>query len=88
MGANVGHYTKQCSELVKADERVIAFEPVFETFSLLSPNVQLFRFANLTLFNAALSNRSDLVGIFTPDSETGLKNFYEARITEGHPIKQ
>ena len=36
VGANVGHYTKRLSELVGPKGRVIAFEPILETFSILS----------------------------------------------------
>jgi 23S rRNA U2552 (ribose-2'-O)-methylase RlmE/FtsJ len=44
VGANIGHYTKRLSELVGAGGRVIAVEPVPETFALLSSNVQHFTF--------------------------------------------
>ena len=53
VGAKVGHYTKRFSELVGPGGRVIAFEPVPETFALLSSNVLLFRFMNVTLMNVA-----------------------------------
>ncbi|HEY6045537.1 MAG TPA: hypothetical protein VIU65_02980, partial [Pyrinomonadaceae bacterium] len=36
IGANIGHYTKGMSDLVGARGRVIAFEPVADTFTLLA----------------------------------------------------
>lgn len=41
IGANVVHYTKRFSGLVGIQGRVIAFEPMPTTFSLLSANVQM-----------------------------------------------
>lgn len=81
IGANVGHYTKRFSELVGANGRVIAFEPVPTTFSLLSANVQLFSNLNVTLINAAVSDKVDVVGMSMPKFSTGLTNYYEAHIS-------
>ena len=39
VGANIGHYTVRFSELVGDKGRVIAFEPVPDTFEILSSNV-------------------------------------------------
>ncbi|MCM8769114.1 MAG: FkbM family methyltransferase [Candidatus Omnitrophica bacterium] len=80
VGANVGHYTKRLSELVGPHGRVLAIEPVPDTFALLAANVQLFTFRNVTLINAAASDRSGVVGMAIPTASTGLKNFYQARI--------
>lgn len=81
IGANIGHYTKRFSELVGAHGRVIAFEPVPTTFSLLSANVQLFAHPNVTLINAAVSNKLDVVGMSIPKFPTGLTNYYEAHLS-------
>ncbi len=80
VGANVGHYTKRLSELVGPTGRVIAFEPVPETFSLLSSNVQCFAHKNVTLINAAVSDKMDLAGISIPTLSTGMVNYYEAEV--------
>ena len=53
MGANVGHYVFKLSELVGATGRVIAFEPVPQTFELLAANIARITFKNVTLVNAA-----------------------------------
>ena len=81
IGANVGHYTKRFSELVGAHGRVIAFEPVPTTFSILSANIQLFAHPNVTLINAAASDKLDVVGMSMPKFSTGLTNYYEAHLS-------
>lgn len=80
IGANVGHYTKRLSELAGPQGRVIAFEPIPVTFSLLSSNIQLFPNANVSLINAAVSDRLDVVGMSFPEFTTGLTNYYEAHL--------
>lgn len=81
LGANVGHYTKRMSELVGASGRVIAVEPMPDTFSLLASNVRLFDHANVSLLNVAVSDRIDTVGIELPSFSEGLPNYYQARLT-------
>jgi FkbM family methyltransferase len=80
VGANVGHYTKRMSDLVGDSGRVIAFEPVAETFSLLAANVQSYKFQNVTLVNAAASDSTSLSSMTIPRLETGLLNYYEATL--------
>jgi FkbM family methyltransferase len=67
--------------LVGPNGRVIAIEPVPESFALLAANVQLFKFNNVTLMNVAASDKSALVGMDIPYFKTGLRNLYEARLT-------
>jgi len=81
IGANVGHYTKRFSELVGPDGRVIAFEPVPATFSLLAANVQLFAYSNVTLINAAVSDKLHIVGMTIPHFSNGMNNYYQAHIS-------
>lgn len=82
IGANVGQYTKRLSDLVGAQGRVIAFEPVPATFALLAANTERFAFGNVTLINAAVSARLDVLGMDIPRFETGMVNYYEARLVE------
>lgn len=81
IGANVGHYTKRFSDLVGSNGRVIAFEPVPTTFSLLSTNILLFAHANVTLINAAVSDKLDVVGMNISKFSTGLTNYYQAHLS-------
>ena len=83
VGANVGHYTKRFSELVGTEGRVVAFEPTPATFSLLAANVQLFGQPNVTLINAAASDRTSRVALSIPKFDSGLVNYYEAHLATG-----
>jgi predicted methyltransferase len=62
IGANVGHYTKRFSDLVGPQGRVIAVEPVPDTFALLAANVLLFQYRNVTLLNLAASDQTTVDG--------------------------
>lgn len=80
VGANVGHYAKRLSELVGPLGRVIAFEPVPETFALLAANLQYIQHDNVTLLNLAASEHTGIVGMKIPRFPTGLRNYYEAHL--------
>lgn len=82
LGANVGNYTARLSELVGANGRVLAMEPVPETFELLTANISRFPRRNVTLLNVAASDRVGLAGMSIPTLDTGLENRYMARLTE------
>jgi FkbM family methyltransferase len=81
IGANVGHYTKRFSELVGPRGRVIAFEPVPNTFALLAANVVLLPVANVSLLNLAASNTTTVLNVRIPSFDTGLRNYYRASVT-------
>jgi FkbM family methyltransferase len=83
VGANVGHYTKRFSDLVGPGGRVIAVEPVPETFELLAANVLLFQHRNVTLLNVAASEQPGVAGMQIPRFETGLNNYYQASLSKG-----
>lgn len=61
IGANVGIFTAALSQLVGPDGHVFAFEPIPETFRLLTFSSRLYAHQNVTLFNAADSDTSGLV---------------------------
>lgn len=82
VGANVGFYTKRLAELVGPEGRVLAFEPVPETFLQLVNNLDSCRLSNVTLFNAAVSETTKLVGMSVPDySGTSQPNYYQAQVS-------
>lgn len=81
LGANVGHYTLRMSNLVGPTGRVLAFEPVSETFELLSANVCSGACRNVTLFNAAASDAFGSARMAMPSFSTGLVNFYMASLS-------
>lgn len=81
VGANVGQYTKRFSDLVGPRGRVLAFEPVPATFALLAANAERFAHGNVSLFNAAVSDQLQVLGMAIPRFPTGLQNYYEAHLT-------
>lgn len=81
IGANVGHYTMRMAELVGPTGRVIAIEPVPDTFALLAANVRQFAHSNVSLLNVAASDRTATVGIEIPRFSEGLTNYYQAHVT-------
>ena len=81
IGANVGHYALRMSALVGGHGRVIAFEPVPETFAILAANASLFPHANVSLLNVAISDGTGTAGMQIPRFSEGLVNYYQARLT-------
>lgn len=81
VGANVGHYTVRLSQLVGQSGRVLAFEPVLDTFELLVSNISAAGAQNVSLFNAAVSERSSVMAMSMPRFVTGLANYYMASLT-------
>lgn len=79
VGANVGHYAARLSALVGPAGRVLAIEPVPNTFELLTQNARHFPFANVTLLNIAASDRAAVLGMEVPDVHCGA---YLAHVTE------
>lgn len=86
IGANVGHYTIRMSDLVGPTGRVIAIEPVPESFAALTANARRFRFANVTLLNVALGDESGVCGLTVPTWPDGRPNNYLARIDSQGPV--
>lgn len=80
IGANIGTYTKLFSDLVGPSGRVIAFEPVPGTFSLLAANVSRFTHQNVSLVNFAVSDKLTLCGMSIPSSGTGALNYCRAEL--------
>ena len=72
--------------LVGPTGRVIAFEPMSATFSLLAANIESLPHNNVTLLNAAASDVSAIAGMSLPQFNSGLENYYEARITTQETI--
>jgi FkbM family methyltransferase len=83
IGANVGHYTMRMAELVGETGRVIAIEPIPDTFALLAENVRHFGHTNVSLFNCAASDRTASVGMEIPRWSDGLENYYQAHVVQG-----
>ena len=82
IGANVGTYTARFSQLVGIGGRVIAFEPIPQTFGILASNSSFFPNRNVTLINAAASDKSGRAKMDIPSFESGQRNYYQASIVE------
>jgi FkbM family methyltransferase len=67
IGANVGHYTLLLSRCVADEGLVIAFEPIGSTFDLLASNITKANAKNVTLINAAVGKKADLIHFTIPD---------------------
>jgi FkbM family methyltransferase len=81
VGANVGHYTLRLAQLVGKRGRVIAVEPVPRNFELLAANVVAAGCSNVSLFNMALSESTDSLGMHIPRRKDGRFNDYRAAIS-------
>jgi FkbM family methyltransferase len=78
VGANVGHYTWRLANLLGPRGRVIAFEPIPETFATLTGNLCGKR--NVTLLNMAASESHGRVAMNLPIEDP--ENYYRASISE------
>lgn len=81
VGANVGHYAVRLSKLVGPAGRVMAFEPVPETFEILASLISAAAGRNVSLFNVAASAASGVAGVALPRFTSGLTNYYMANLT-------
>jgi FkbM family methyltransferase len=84
VGANVGHYACRMSSLVGPAGRVIAFEPIPDTFAALTANAKRFSHPNVTLLNAAVGERVGVVGMSVPKVADGS---YLARVDPAGPLR-
>lgn len=82
VGANVGHYAAIFSQLLGPAGRVIAMEPVPETFSILAENALLFAHPNVTLLNVAASDVAAVGHVEVPTWNDGTSNYYVAHLSE------
>ena len=81
VGANVGHYAVRLSQLVGSSGRVIAFEPVPETFEILASLISASGSHNVSLINVAASEDVGVAGMSLPRFTSGLTNYYMASLT-------
>lgn len=86
VGANIGHYSVRLSELVESAGRVIALEPVVDTFELLTANISRLSLKNVTLLNVAASETAGIKRMNIPTLSTGLNNYYMASIADDGEI--
>ena len=81
IGANVGAYTKQLSQLVGPSGRVHAFEPVAANYDILQTVVRKGRLANVKLNRLALGSVAEEREIAIPDLG-GFTGYYWAHFAK------
>jgi len=83
IGANIGLYTRFCSEFVGPSGRVYSLEPIPETFSYLTRNVHYLGLSNVECYNFAASDQSnDHARMSLPSYTTGGTNLYRAELSD------
>ncbi len=80
LGANFGLYSIALAEKTGHTGKVYSFEPIPATFELLSANVRKLGYTNISLIEAAISDRAGTVKMEIPNYQSGGQNFYEAHI--------
>lgn len=70
-------------EIVGPTGRVIAVEPIPETFALLAENARHAGHGNVSLLNCAASERTAILGMEIPRWSDGLDNYYQAHVVTG-----
>jgi FkbM family methyltransferase len=85
IGAFVGFYTQRLSQLVGPTGEVWAFEPVPETFSVLSYVVRELSLNNVRVLNFALSDSDGEAVMEIPKYRYGGESLYAARIVSTRP---
>ena len=64
VGANIGDYTLIASKKVGSSGKVLAFEPLSETFSILKRNLQLNEITHCVSFQKAVGEKPDIVNLY------------------------
>jgi FkbM family methyltransferase len=78
VGANIGYYTLQFAKLVGAKGHVYAFEPDPSNFRLLSKNVAVNGYANVTCIQKAVSDCNGTTRLFKNEHNRGDHRIYAA----------
>jgi FkbM family methyltransferase len=80
VGANVGLWTRFLSQWVGKKGRVWCFEPIPETFAILTECIQRLDLDNAIPVNVAVSDSDDSVKMVIPLDDRGIRNYHLATI--------
>lgn len=84
VGANIGVYTVTLSRLIGGHGQVYSFEPVPETYRVLSNIVEHFHLRNVHIYGCAVSDSVGKGVMEVPIYNSGGENFYQARLICGN----
>ena len=70
VGANIGYYTLLFAKLVGPQGHVFAFEPEPKNFELLTKNVNVNGYTNVTLIQKAVSNNTEIKNFYLTNKNT------------------
>lgn len=82
IGANAGVYTRKFANLVGPAGRVVAVEPIPESFHLLTIHTSLLAYKNVTLLNIAASDKVMIAPMTIPRSSSRLRDYYRASMAD------
>lgn len=82
IGANAGVYTRKLANLVGPTGRVVAVEPIPESFRLLTMHASLLAHQNVTLLNIAASDQAMIAPMAIPRSSGRLRDYYRASMAD------
>lgn len=80
IGANHGIYTHVLSVLVGNKGKVFSFEPIKDTYDILSYGIRKRCLNNVTKYNVALSDKNGQSQMEIPLFENGTENYYQASL--------
>lgn len=79
IGANIGYYTVLFARRVGPSGHVFAFEPEPNNFALLTKNVQMNGYTNVTLVNKAVSNTNGRLRLFISQGNNADHRVYDSQ---------
>jgi FkbM family methyltransferase len=82
IGANAGVYTRRLAHLVGPTGRVVAVEPIPESFQLLTMHTSLLAHKNVTLLNLAASDKVMIAPMTIPRSSSRLRDYFRASMAD------
>ena len=80
IGAHIGYFTVMMADVVGDAGHVYAFEPEQRNFELLSKNIALNKFSNVSLYNMALLDKSGRRDLYLDASNLGNFSFAKENI--------
>ena len=82
IGANIGYYTLLFAQLVGFRGHVFAFEPEPANFSLLTKNVLLNKYNNVTLVPKAVASTNQRMKLFLCSESSGMHRLYPSLVCD------